>query len=56
MRRGLVILKVNFMFKLRMRRHFLSLFSGEHIEEVLIHLRDNFGEEFCLVSRKGLRV
>jgi len=39
-----------------MRRHVPSLFSSEHIENVLIHLRGDFGEEFHLVSRKGLRV
>ena len=36
-RRCLVILKVNFMIKLMMRRHVLSLFSQEHIEEVLYY-------------------
>src|SRR5882724_6230649 len=56
MRRHLVILKVNFMVKLTVRRHVLSLFSREHIKKVLVCLRDNFGEELCLVGRKGLRV
>ena len=54
--RGLVILKVNFMVKLAMRRHVLSLFLREHIEEVLVHLGDNFGEEFGLIGGQGLRV
>ena len=36
--------------------HVLSLFSQEHIEKVLVGLRDDFGKELCLVSRKGLRV
>ena len=56
MRRHLVILDVNFMVKFAMRGHVLSLFSLEHIEKVLVCLRDDFGEEFCLVSGKGLRV
>ena len=56
MGRCLVILEVNFMIKLAMRGHVLSLFSREHIEKVLVGLRDDFGEELCLVSRKGLRV
>src|SRR5882672_6129398 len=43
-RRHLVILEVNFMIKLAMRRHVLSLFPREHIEEILIHLGDNLGE------------
>src|SRR5882672_3158469 len=54
--RCLVILKVNLMIKLTMRRHVLSLFSREHIKEVLVHLGDDFGEEFSLVSGQGLRV
>jgi|SRR5882724_7506380 len=41
---------------LKMRRHVLSLFSWEHIKKVLICLRDHIGEDFCLVSRKRLRV
>ena len=45
MRCGLVILRVNFMIKLMMRGHVLSLFSQEHIEKVLVGLRDDFGEE-----------
>src|SRR5882724_9732130 len=56
MRGCLVILEVNFMIKLAMRGHVLSLFSQEHIEKVIVGLRDNFGEELCLISRKGLRV
>src|SRR5882724_4772520 len=44
------------MIKLTMRGHVLSLFSREHIEKVLVGLRDDFGKELCLVSRKGLRV
>ena len=56
MRRRLVILKVNFMVKIAMRRNVLSLFSREHIEKVLVHFGDDFGEQFCLVSRKGLSV
>jgi len=56
MRRHLVILQVNFMIKLVMRRHVLSLFSGEHIEEVSVCLRDNFGKEFCHIGREGIRV
>ena len=56
MRRHLVILDVNFMVKFMMRRNVLSLFSGEHIEKVLVCLRDDFGEEFHLIGRKGLRV
>src|SRR5882724_13171152 len=39
-RRCLVILDVNFMVKLAMRRHVLSLFFLEHIEKVLVCLRD----------------
>ena len=54
--RCLVILKVNFMIKLVMRRHVLNLFPREHIEKVLVHLRDDFGEEFGLISGQGLRV
>src|SRR5882672_2824796 len=42
--RCLIILEVNFMIKLAMRRHVLSLFPREHIEEILIHLRDDLGE------------
>src|SRR5882672_3956051 len=53
-RRCLVILEVNFMIKLAMRRHVLSLFPREHIKEILIHSGDNFGEEFGLISRQGL--
>ena len=56
MRRHLVILDVNFMVKLTMKRHVLSLFLREHIEKVLVCLRDNFGEVLCLIGRKGLRV
>src|SRR5882724_5292694 len=56
MRRCLVILEVNVMIKLAMRGHVPSLFSQEHIEKVLVGLRDNFGEELCLIGRKGLRV
>jgi len=56
MRRCLVILDVNFMITLAMRGHVLSLFSREHIEKVLVGLRDDFGEELCLVGGKGLRV
>src|SRR5882724_8885413 len=56
MGRCLVILEVNFMIKLTMRGHVLSLFSQEHIEKVLVGLRDDFGEKFCLISREGLRV
>src|SRR5882672_10492123 len=37
-------------------RHVLGLFSREHIEEVLVHLEDNFGKEFGLIGRKWLRV
>src|SRR5882724_5864064 len=44
MRRCLVILDVNFMVKLAMRRHVLSLFSREYIEKVPICLRDDFGK------------
>jgi len=44
------------MIKLAMRRHVLSLFPREHIEEILIHLRDDLGEEFGLISGQGLRV
>src|SRR5882724_11417289 len=39
-RRCLVILDVNFMVKLAMRRHVHSLFFLEHIEKVLVCLRD----------------
>jgi len=53
MRRHLVILEVNFMIKLVMRGHVLSLFLQEHIEKVLVGLRDDFGKELCLVGRKG---
>src|SRR5882724_1120571 len=56
MGRRLVILEVNFMIKLAMRGHVLSLFSQEHIKKVLVGLRDDFEEELCLVSGKGLRV
>jgi len=56
MRRHLIILEVNFRVKLVVRRHVLSLLSREHIEKVLVGLRDNFGEELCLVGRKGLIV
>src|SRR5882724_10618941 len=56
MGRRLVILEVNFMIKLAMRGHVLSLFSQELIEKVLVGLRDDFGEELCLVGGKGLRV
>src|SRR5882724_1839604 len=44
MRRCLVILDVNFMVKLAMRRHVLSLFSREYIKKVPIRLRDDFGK------------
>jgi len=44
MRRCLVILEVNFMIKLVMRGHVLSLFLREHIEKVLVGLRDDFGK------------
>jgi len=44
MRRCLVNLEVNFMIKLVMRGHVLSLFSQEHIEKVLVGLRDDFGK------------
>src|SRR5882724_4091455 len=56
MRRHLVILEVNLMIKLMMRGHVLSLFLREHIEKVLVGLRDDFGKELCLIGRKGLRV
>src|SRR5882672_9696512 len=55
-RRCLVILKVNFMIKLMMRRHVLSLFPREHIKEILIHLGDDLGEYFGLISGQRLRV
>src|SRR5882724_13153681 len=54
MRRYLVILEVNLMIKCMMGRHVLSLFSREHIEKVIVGLRDDFGKELRLVSRKGL--
>src|SRR5882724_5542539 len=56
MRRCLVILEVNFMIKLAMRGHVLSLFSQEHIKKVLVGLRDDFGELLCLIGKEGLRV
>ena len=56
MGRCLVILKVNFVIKLMMRRHVLSLFSLEHITEILVCLGDDFGEKIHLIGRKGLRV
>jgi len=49
-------LEVNFMIKLAMRRHVLSLFPREHIEKVLVHLWDNFGEEFGLIGGQWLQV
>jgi len=45
MGRCLVFLGVNFMIKLAMRGHVLSLFSQEHIKKVLVGLRDDFGKE-----------
>jgi len=36
--------RCDFMVKLTMRRHVLTLFSGEHIEKVLVHLGDDFGK------------
>ena len=54
--RCLVILEVNFMVKLAMRRHVLSLFLREHIKEVLVHLGHNLGKEFALIGREWLRV
>jgi len=56
MGRHLVILEVNFMIKLAMRGYVLSLFSREHIEKVLVGLRDDLGEELFLIGGKGLRV
>src|SRR5882672_9577164 len=56
MRRCLVILEVNFVIKLAMRRHVISLIPGEHIKEILIHLGDDLGEEFGLIGGQGLRV
>src|SRR5882672_1465044 len=46
----------DFMIKLTMRRHVLSLFPREHIEEILIHFGDYFGEEFSLIHGQRLRV
>src|SRR5882672_4532240 len=54
--RCLVILEVNSMIKLAMRRHVLSLFLREHIKDVLVHLGDDFGKEFGLIGRQWLRV
>ena len=55
-RRCLVILEINLVIKPVMRGHVLSLFLREHIEEVLVHLGDDFGEEFGLISWQGLQV
>jgi len=44
------------MIKFMMRRRVLSLFPREHIKEVLVHLGNNFGEEFSLIGGQWLRV
>ena len=41
------------MIKLVMRRHVLSLFSREHIEKVIVGLRDDFGEGSASSVRRG---
>jgi len=41
------------MIKLTMRGLFLASFPREPIKEILIHFRDDFGEEFSLIRGRG---
>jgi len=53
MRWHLIIFEVNRVVVRVMRGHKLSIFTREHVEEIMVLYGDDFSDEFTLVGRKG---